>query len=411
MAEFHIPLNIPDVEIVSQRTNDKGEFVLKIKSTKTYTGCHKCGKPATMHYGTAPQITIRHLPVFDTPVYLVITPVRYKCDDCGATTTEQYDWRKEGKDITTGLSDYLLRRTVNSTVEDVGRKEHISVKTVVGIIDDRIGSEIDWNDFKSLGILGIDEISLKKGHADYVTVISTKNGENGELSILSVLDGRLKETVKEFLRTIPVELRRTIKTVCTDMYDGYVNAVTETLGKQVLVVDRFHVAKLYREPLDKLRTQEMARLKTELSVEEYGKLEGIMWILRQKHECLDKADKEKLALLYKHSPLLKQAHSYALQLTHIFNTHCSRKSAMAKLDRWLSKIKTFNVTCYKNFCKTLEKYKPYIGNYFKERRSSGFVEGLNNRIKVIKRRCYGIFNPVTLFQRLYLDLQGARIYE
>ena len=83
---------------------------------------------------------------------------------------------------------------------------------------------------------------------------------------------------------------------------------------------------------------------------------------------------------------------------------------MAKLDRWIDKVKNNNIKCYTGFCRTLEKYKQYIANYFKDRRSSGFVEGLNNRIKVIKRRCYGIFKPETLFQRLYLDLQGARIY-
>jgi transposase len=54
----------------------------------------------------------------------------------------------------------------------------------------------------------------------------------------------------------------------------------------------------------------------------------------------------------------------------------------------------------------LEKYKPYIANYFKKRRSSGFVEGLNNKIKVAKRRCYGFFKNESLFQRLYLDFKG-----
>ncbi len=58
----------------------------------------------------------------------------------------------------------------------------------------------------------------------------------------------------------------------------------------------------------------------------------------------------------------------------------------------------------------VEEYKPYIGNYFKERKSSGFVEGLNNKIKVLKRRCYGLMKTETLFQRLFLDLQGFACY-
>ena len=170
------------------------------------------------------------------------------------------------------------------------------------------------------------------------------------------------------------------------------------------------MAKLYRAPLDKLRIQEMSRLKSELDPEEYDNLEGMMWILRTQHECLSEAAKLKLRVLYKHSPKLKKAHSYALKLTHIFNTKCSRKLASAKLERWVRKIEKSDIRCFDRFLKTLEKYKSSILNYFKNRRNSGFVEGLNNKIKVIKRRCYGFFKTESLFQRLYLDLKGFDMF-
>ena len=78
-------------------------------------------------------------------------------------------------------------------------------------------------------------------------------------------------------------------------------------GQQKVVVDRYHVAKLYRKPLDDLRIKEMARLKSELTSEEYSKLKDMMWILRKQHECLTEADRDKLALLYKYSPVLKKS--------------------------------------------------------------------------------------------------------
>jgi transposase len=65
---------------------------------------------------------------------------------------------------------------------------------------------------------------------------------------------------------------------------------------------------------------------------------------------------------------------------------------------------------FKTFIGTLEKYKNGIANYFKLRKNSGFVEGLNNKIKVIKRRCYGVLKPETLFQRVFLDLKGYELY-
>jgi transposase len=412
MAEFRIKLDIPDLEITSQAINNKGEIILNVKSTKTETLCHKCGKPATIPYEYAPEMTVRHLSILDTPVYLVIKPLRYKCGDCdGRTTTrEAYSWCKKGSHITTGLSDYLMRQLIHSTVEDVSKKEEIGYSKLSLALDKEIATEVDWNRYASLKILGIDEIAIKKGHKDYVTVISTKADIGSQVSVIGVLSGRLKDDVVAFLKSIPGDLRKTIESVSTDMYDGYVNAVVEVLGEKVLVVDRYHVSKLYRKPLDSLRISEMKRLKATLPDEEYSRFYGMMWILRKNHECLSQADKDTLALFYEHSPKLKKAHSLALKLTNILNTHCSKKSGLAMINRWIKRANKSDVTCFNKFIGTLEKYKSYLANYFKNRRNSGFVEGLNNLIKVVKRRCYGIFKTETLFQRLFLDLQGFEVY-
>ena len=87
-----------------------------------------------------------------------------------------------------------------------------------------------------------------------------------------------------------------------------------------------------------------------------------------------------------------------------------RKSAMAKINRWINSVEKSKLTGFNTFVKTLNKYKPYIANYFKQRSNSGFVEGLNNKIKVVKRRCYGLLNTETIFQRLTLDLNGSAIF-
>ena len=234
--------------------------------------------------------------------------------------------------------------------------------------------------------------------------------KNGNLSVIAVLDSCKKDDIKVFLESIPSHLKKTVKSVCTDMYDGFVNAALEVFGKRVLVVDRYNVAKLYRKPLDDLRIKEMKRLKDELEPEEYKKLEGMMWILSKKHECLTQEDKDKLALLYQYSPILKQAHKYAIKLTNILNTHSDRKAATDKINDWMKMANKSELTCFNSFLKTLKKYKPYILNYFKARKNSGFVEGLNNKIKVAKRRCYGLLKTESFFQRLFLDLKGYELF-
>ena len=109
MAQINLPLDIGSLEIVSQTIDNKGDLIIEVVSKNDHSTCHKCGKPATKRDGKAPIRVIRHLPLFNTPVYLKITPVRYSCEYCDdhPTTTEQYDWCDRNASTTKSLEDYL----------------------------------------------------------------------------------------------------------------------------------------------------------------------------------------------------------------------------------------------------------------------------------------------------------------
>ena len=324
--------------------------------------------------------------------------------DGNPTTTQKLPWYNQRSPHTKAYEDYVLLQIVNSTVEDTSIKEGLGYEAVMGIIHRYIGYEINWASIEKLDIIGIDEISLKKGHKDFVTIVTGRTGEN--IKILGVLKDRKKSTVKEFFKAIPKRLKRTVKAVCSDMYDGFVNAAKEVFGKKVIVIDRFHVAKLYRNCMDGLRKKELKRLKEELTEEEYKKLKGAMWILRKNKEELTVEELAVLGCLFKHSPLLELAYNLCNDLTAIFEEDISKMEAKVKIDDWKKQVEKSGLSCFKTFIKTLDKFKDEILNYFTNRQTSGFVEGLNNKIKVIKRRCYGIINIKHLYQRIYLDLEG-----
>lgn len=411
MSNFTLSLDIDSLKIIAQTVDKQGSIIFDVESTKTGTACHKCGQFTNIHHGFGETITVRHLPILDRPVYLRIRVARYECQRCDKRpiTSEQYDWCERKSKTTKGLDKYINRQLIHSTVEDVGKKEGISSEIVESSLNRVVNTSVDWSMYTNLETIGIDEIAVRKGHSNYLTIVSVK-GKSGDLSVIAVLPDRLKETVKAFLESIPSHLKKTVKSVCTDMYDGFVNSAEEVFGKRLVVIDRYHVSKLYREPLDRIRIEEMKRLKSLLSKEDYTKLEGMMWIIRKKHECLSTQEKEIVQLMYTHSPLLKKAHKMAIKLTHIFNAHHNRKMALTEMTRWIESVKSSDLTCFDGFIKTLEKYKVNILNYFKARKNSGFVEGLNNKIKVLKRRCYGISKPESLFQRLFLDLTGYKMF-
>ncbi|MFN2456556.1 MAG: transposase, partial [Pyrinomonadaceae bacterium] len=115
-------------------------------------------------------------------------------------------------------------------------KEGIGYKTIEAIVERVISEEVDWKQIKKLKSdqMGIDEVALRKGHQHYVTIVTLRLA-TGEGMVLAVLPDRKKERVKAFLEQIPEEVRKQIRSVCTDMYKGFTEAVREVLGEAVIV--------------------------------------------------------------------------------------------------------------------------------------------------------------------------------
>jgi transposase len=410
-AQVTIPLGIADVRVLQTSVGERGELIITIESTKAGTSCRKCGKWITKLHGREEWVTIRHLPVFGRPSYLRYRPKRYQCQDCEGypTTTQRLEWHDSNSPHSFAYDNRILLQLVNSTVEDVSVKEGLSYGSVVGALERRIESSIDWTGMADIEILGLDEIALKKGHRDYVTLV-TGRLRDGEIVILGVLPGHEKATLVEFLRLIPQRILQRVQAVCCDLWEAYIEAVREEIPTARIVADRFHVAKHYRDAADQVRKQELLRLKKTLPKAEYQKLNGSFRVFRKNAKDLKKEERKLLRRFFEHSALAKQAYALREQLTAIFDMHLSKPRAQSKLLRWIQQVQKSGLHSFDDFLKLLVTWWNEITNYFIQRENSGFVEGFNNKVKVLKRRSYGIFNLRHLFQRIYLDLHGYRLF-
>ena len=182
--------------------------------------------------------------------------------------------------------------------------------------------------------------------------------------ILGVLADRQKDSVIEFLRSIPECLSQTIHTVCCDMWEGYTEAVREELQGVRIVIDRFHVAKSYHAAADSLRKQELKRLRSELTEEEYQQLKGSMWAFRKKPGELKSEEYQALKCLFAHAPKLKLAYDLREQLTAIFEQALSKSEAQQKIRSWIKRVKRSELKCFNDFLNTLEHWWEEITNYF-----------------------------------------------
>ena len=354
---------------------------------------------------------IRYLPVFGRPAYLRYRPKRYQCQECEGkpTTTQTLEWYNSNSPHSIAYDEHILLQLVNATIEDVAMKEGLAYDSVLGALERQVDEKVNWSSYTKLKTLGLDEIALKKGHRDFVVIVTARL-EDERVVILGVLADRLKDTVIEFLRSIPERLKKTIETVCSDMYEGYIEAVREELKGSQIVIDRFHVTRSYRDGVDEFRKSELKRLKEELSEETYLELKGSLWACRKKYEDLRPEERKVRKLFFEHAPKLKLAYTLQDQLSAIFDQSISKKAAKTRIQTWKKRVKASELKCFDRFIKTLERWWEEILNFFVARRNSGFVEGFNNKLKVLKRRCYGIYNLKHLFQRIFIDLEGYRLF-
>jgi transposase len=338
-----------------------------------------------------------------------IRPKRFRCPFCDdhPTTTQTLDWYDPKALHTLAYERHLILQLVTSTLTDVEAKEDLTYDALMGILDRWIAESVEWDGLSPFRTLGIDVLARVRGHRDFVAVRSAQS-EDGELHVLAVLPDRLKATVVAWLKSIPEAIRARITTVCTDIWEGYITAVQEALPDATIVIDRFHVARHYRDAVDELRKQEVRRLKKELPKEAAADLKHTLWPFRKREADLDDGEQARLDGLLAYSPALRMAYTLREELTTIFDTARSKADRLRRMRYWRQRVVRSGLRCFDGFLKLLDAWQDLIANYFINHQTSSFVEGLNNKLKVLKRRCYGLRNVVRLFQRLTLDLEGYR---
>lgn len=155
---------------------------------------------------------------------------------------------------------------------------------------------------------------------------------------------------------------------------------------------------------------ELRELKQRLVEDEYKLLKGTMWPFRRNAADLEPEQEPAVALLLECAPELRKAYDLREELSAIFDAEQSKESAKRAITAWIERVKQRGVKCFDSFLTTLDNWLDEITNDFLDRQTSGFQEGFNNKIKVLKRRCYGITNVTHLFQRIWLDLEGFKLF-
>jgi transposase len=236
---------------------------------------------------------------------------------------------------------------------------------------------VDWGAVKRLSI---DEVSKCKGHQDFATVVA--DIDRGKL--IEVIDSHKQEDIIEVLSQQPLHVREQVEEVSVDMWGGFPKVVEQLFPNARIVFDRFHVMKPVNDELNKVRKQTKMTLK------------GSKFILLKNGIDLTEEQKVKLAGILKHSKRLKLAYELKEEFRHIFENSQTVEAGKDKLLSWLKRARSV----YCDVLTTIRNHLDGICNYFLNRTTSGVMEGINNRIKLIKRQAYGFVNFDNFRERL-----------
>jgi transposase len=236
--------------------------------------------------------------------------------------------------------------------------------------------------------LGIDELSLKKKHQQYVAVIVDHDNQR----VLEVLENREKATVLAYLKQAKEGgLLAHVTEVTTDMWDAYVEAAREAFGDKVAItIDRFHVMKNFQECLTGARRE----LQRQMSGPERDELKGSRWLWVTNPENLSAEAQQELQALKERFPSLGQLAEQREALRAIFDDRriASPAEGRKRLRAWMEQVQGLGLTALDKFCRTLDNWLDKIANYFRSRASNGRTEGLNHGLRAILWRAFGMAN-------------------
>ena len=342
--------------------------------------CPRCGKATAGGYDHKDRC-VRHLDIWGMRTFVHFPQRRFDCEVCGKPFTETLGWIDPKRRQTRAYEAHIYQRVQKTPRKHVALQERLNESTVLDIFKKWAKEATRQPRRRGVRVLGVDEISLRKRHKQYALVLSDLERR----AVIDVLPNRQKDTLEKWLDDLTEEERRAIKVVSIDMWKPYRQAVRKKLPHAEIVADRFHVMKQLNHQLDLLRRALQKKADDTL----YQVLKGNRWVLLKNRSELKPEEEAKLLVILDTSDELRNIYL----LKEEFRTICNKINDRARAERflraWMWKAAVTGSRYLIRFVKTLRNWWHEFLNYFDDRVTQGFVEGINRAIRGIINRAFG----------------------
>ena len=346
-------------------------------------------------YGTR---RVRDLDLAHARVDLVVPNRKLRCATCQTIRTEGHSflgsYRRYTERFERMVADYCRLLPIKQVAERFGLSWH----AVKEIDKRRLEREVGTPCYDGLRLLAVDEVAVHKGHTYLTTVLDLETGR-----IVWVGKDRTEATLASFFAELTPEQRASIEAVACDMAAGFRNAVEKACPHAALVYDLFHVvAKYSREVVDVVRLEEAKKQ------DEAGRklIKGSRYLLLKNDSNLHESQRKALQELLAANQTLNTVYVLKDQLRQIWS-YTDPALAKQALDRWCAMAEQSGIAPLATFARNLRRRENGIVNHASYPIHTGRLEGINNKIKVIKRQAYGFRDDAYFILKIKGAFQGS----
>lgn len=341
--------------------------------------CHDCGQLAATVHSQGHHRVIRDLSIANADVWLQVEYRKVWCEHCQGVRVEQLSFAKASRRVTDRLRRYIYDLCQDMTVKEVAEHLDLDPKTVKQIDKEYLEEDFGSTDTENLRVLMIDEIAVRKGHS-YLTVVA--NYFTGRLVWMG--SERKKSTLDKFFAIMSQEQKERIEAVAMDMWEPFINRVKHHCPDAKIVFDFFHIVQSFGKVIDKVRRDEYLNAsKTDQEI-----LKGSRYLLLKNDENLTDDQRDRLQDVLDLNATLNALYILKDQLKLVYYYE-DREKVKQQLDDWIALASQIKHPKMQAFIRKLRFFEYGIVNHADYPIGTSHLEGMNNKIKVIKRRAYG----------------------
>lgn len=375
------------------------EIIVTVVPRKNSKGrCSHC-KKVFSGFDHLPIRYFNFIPLWNIKVTLKYQPRRVSCKEHGVIV-EHLPWASGKEHTTTAFQVFLAQWARVICWEEVARRFGVSWDSVYDAIKNVVQYGLKHRDLNNITAIGTDEIAIRKGHGDYVTLVYQIDA--GVRRLLWIGKDRKAKTLLRFFVEFGKERSALIKFVCSDMWKPYLKVIAKKIPQALNILDRFHIMKKFNDAIDDVRKNEKSKLEQDGYEPVLSKSK---WLLLKRVENLSAMQFVHLRTLLKYN--LQAVRAYLLRENfQQFWEYVSPVWAGKFLDEWIRKTMLSKIEPMKEVARMLKRHKGLILNWFfaNGAYSSGVIEAMNNTAKLTMRKAYGFRQYETLKYALYHKL-------